>query len=131
MADYPMTETTPLADHVVQRRRNVRMPCRFTVRYRGLLQTSWKWQVSSLKDLGPYGVRFIADRIFQDGETLELLLQLANQSEPVALDGKVVWQRDAFSGLMRMNEVGVTFVSPEPPVQQAIDTAVKRLLTHH
>ncbi len=107
---------------VIERRHEPRVAHAFMVRYRGAEPYQRAWLVSPLHDFNQLGVRFIADRPCEIGESLELQLLLPVTLQPVVTTGKVMWTRPARLGL---TEVGVAFDPVQEDAQRVLAAAVE------
>jgi c-di-GMP-binding flagellar brake protein YcgR len=65
------------------------------------------------KDLSCEGLRFITEQGINEGTSLELNLIIPNASNPVHINGKVVWARKITTEDSSPFEVGVEFVKIE------------------
>jgi hypothetical protein len=107
-------------------RRGPRVPHAFIVRYRPAGEAASGWLVSPLRDLSSHGARFLSERDFPVGASLDAQLQLGLAQQPVHLTARVAWVKPA--QLMKMHELGITFDPGDPAAQQAIDAAVNRFI---
>lgn len=107
-------------------RRDPRVPHAFIIRYRPAGDTGGGWLVSPLRDLSSHGARFLSEREFPVGSSLDAQLQLGFAQQPVQLKARVAWVKPA--QLMKMYELGITFDPGDPAAQQALDVAVSRFI---
>ena len=107
-------------------RRDPRVTHAFIIRYRPVGEAGSGWLVSPLRDLSTHGARFLSERDFPVGSSLDAQLQLGFSQQPVQLRARVAWVKPA--QLMKMSEVGVTFDPGDPATQQALDAAVNRFI---
>ena len=104
-----------------EQRRFPRIPEAFTVMYRvsGELASSWCEVVTQNVSAG--GVRFLVSEALDAGTTIMLRLALPGLSQPLQINGQVVWSRMQASGVA---EVGVEFLDVSERDQRMIDRLV-------
>ena len=108
-----------------EQRRSRRVNRSLLIRYRGPTMPEGTWLISPLRDFSSSGARFLTERFFRVGESLDIQLVLPVARDPAVLTGHVVWKRPSTMGL---TELGVTFTAERPETQQLIDVAVAQFL---
>ncbi len=88
--------------------------------------TGTHWQVGPLRDLSWNGARVLSDEPLRRGEMMELWVGLPLFAQPTKILSQVVWQRDAFSGSLAMNELGLQFTGVSPETRLVIAASVQR-----
>lgn len=109
-----------------ERRRSPRVPHAFIARYRLADASEGGWLVSPLRNLSANGARFLCEREFAIGSTLEFQLQLRFTQPPIRLRARVVWIKRA--QIMKTFELGVAFESTDPAAPQALEEAVRAFM---
>jgi hypothetical protein len=107
-----------------ERRRFPRADETFIVQYRvaGMLNSSWS--EATMLNLSAGGVRFRQHEPLEVGGTLSLQLKLPGSTEPIQLQGRVVWSSMHASGVF---ETGVEFEYVPLPQQTMIDQLISFL----
>ena len=95
------------------------------VRFRSSEEERGGWFVSPLRDLSSGGARFLSEKSFSVGSTLEFHITLPSSPKPVVLTARVAWAKPT---RMNMAELGVTFDPGDAAIQRTIDEAVARFL---
>lgn len=97
------------------RRTNVRLPADLTVLYENLpgeseqsVDQSLGCRTCSLADISLGGIKMITARRLGAGTMVRIVMMTSSVNQPLELDGKVAWEKDALDGSF---SVGVEFNS--------------------
>ncbi len=104
----------------IERRRAVRLPLTFMVRYQYPGSQRAVWSSAPLRNFSRLGVRFISEYPFQVGATVALQLILPTSEQPVWVEARVAWTQPSRLG---MTEIGVAFQLADAQTREAIVSA--------
>lgn len=108
-----------------ERRKDARVEKHFMAYYKRAGKLDKSWRMSPLKDISGSGARFLCEEKYAVGDQLELKLYMPASPKPQRMSATIIRMRETENG---WNEVGVRFGSMDAPIQQAIDSIVKRFL---
>ena len=101
-------------------RRTPRVERPLVVWYRAASDVTWR--SSPVNDVSSGGARFLSERAFGVGATLDLQLQLP---EPLSVRARVAWQEPSSAGMI---ELGVIFEAGDVETKRRLEDAVVRFL---